>query len=97
MITAAVALWAVWLAGKPADARHPFGHSKAEYFSAVVEGVLIASAALIILHEAYGAYLNPRSLNAPIEGMVVNGFATVLNSAWSALLITIGRRWRPPQ
>ena len=96
VITAAVALWAVWLSGKPADAQHPFGHSKAEYFSAVLEGVLIVVAALVILHEAYGAYLNPRSLNAPIEGMAVNGFATVLNAAWSAFLVVMGRRWRSP-
>src|SRR5262245_7921946 len=48
VITAGVALWAIWLAGKPADIRHPFGHSKAEYFSAVLEGVLIIVAALVI-------------------------------------------------
>jgi cation diffusion facilitator family transporter len=96
LITAAVALWAVWLSGKPADAQHPFGHSKAEYFSAVLEGVLIVVAALVILHEAYGAFLNPRSLNAPIEGMLVNGLATVLNAAWSAFLIIFGKRWRSP-
>src|SRR4029077_18082075 len=96
VITASVALWAVWLSAKPADAQHPFGHSKAEYFSAVLEGVLIVVAALIILHEAYGAYLNPRSVRAPIEGMAVNGLATVLNSAWSAFLIIMGRRWRSP-
>lgn len=96
VITAAVALWAVWLSGKPADVRHPFGHSKAEYFSAVLEGVLIVVAALMILHEAYGAYFNPRSISAPIEGMAVNGFATVLNAAWSAFLVVMGRRWRSP-
>ena len=96
VITAAVALWAIWLSGKPADARHQSGHSKAEYFSAVLEGVLIVVAALVILHEAYGAYFNPRSLNAPIEGMAVNGLATVLNAAWSTFLIIMGRRWRSP-
>src|SRR3954466_14160484 len=37
----------------PADANHPFGHNKSEYFSAVLEGVLIVVAALAILREAY--------------------------------------------
>jgi len=96
LITGVVALWAVWLSGKPADAEHPFGHSKAEYFSAVLGGVLIVVAALMILHEAYGAYLNPRKIEAPIEGMAVNGLATSLNFAWSAFLIIMGRRWRSP-
>jgi cation diffusion facilitator family transporter len=96
VITAGVALWAVWLSGKPADAQHPFGHSKAEYLSAVLEGVLIVIAALVILHEAYGAFFNPRTINAPIKGMAVNGLATVLNAAWAAFLVTAGRRWRSP-
>jgi cation diffusion facilitator family transporter len=96
VITASVALWAVWLSGKPADAQHPFGHSKVEYFSAVLEGVLIVVAALLILHEAYGAYINPRQLNAPLSGMAVNGIATAINSAWSAFLIITGQRWRSP-
>ena len=96
VITAAIALWTVWLSSQPADAQHPFGHSKAEYFSAVLEGVLIVVAAVVILHEAYGAYLNPRTLNAPIKGMAVNGIATTLNAAWSAFLVTAGRRWRSP-
>lgn len=96
VITAAIALWTVWLGSKPADAQHPFGHSKAEYFSAVLEGVLIVIAAVVILHEAYGAYLNPRALNAPIKGMAVNGIATTLNAAWSTFLVTAGRRWRSP-
>jgi len=96
VVTGAVALWAIWLGGKPADARHPFGHSKAEYFSAVIEGVLIVVAALVILHEAYAAYFNPRRIDAPIEGMAVNALATVVNSAWAAFLIVMGRRWRSP-
>src|SRR5262245_11624789 len=96
VITAGVALWAIWLAGKPADIRHPFGHSKAEYFSAVLEGVLIIIAALVILHEAYDAYFNPQTLNAPIKGIAVNGIATAINAAWSVFSIAAGRRWRSP-
>jgi len=43
--TAIVALFAIHVSAKPADAGHPFGHSKVEYFSAVIEGVLIVVAA----------------------------------------------------
>src|SRR5260370_19171889 len=86
----------MWVGGKPADARHPFGHSKAEYFSAVIEGVLIVVAALVILHEAYAAYFNPRLIDAPIEGMAVNSPATVVNSPWAAFLIVMGIRCRSP-
>lgn len=47
--TAIAAFFAVRLSAKPPDANHPFGHHKAEYMSAVIEGVLIVVAALAIL------------------------------------------------
>src|SRR5258708_21851510 len=49
VVTAIVALLAIRLSAKPADEEHPYGHHKAEYFSAVVEGVLIVLAAVLIL------------------------------------------------
>jgi cation diffusion facilitator family transporter len=80
----------------PADANHPYGHSKAEYFSVVVEGVLIIVAAILIFHEAYGAFVEPRGLDAPVEGLLVNGIATILNGLWCVVLINIGRRRKSP-
>jgi divalent metal cation (Fe/Co/Zn/Cd) transporter len=66
--TAVVALLAVRWSAMPADAGHPYGHHKAEYLSAVVEGVLIIIAALTILREAYFGYLALKSLDAPWRG-----------------------------
>lgn len=96
VVTAGVALLAVRIAAKPADANHPFGHHKVEYFSAVIEGVMIVVAALLIVHEAYGNFFQPRPLAAPIEGLLVNGAASVLNGLWCWLLITRGKRLRSP-
>jgi cation diffusion facilitator family transporter len=83
---AVVAFAAVGLAARPADANHPYGHDKAEFFAAVIEGVLIVVAALVILHEAWGAYLRPAPLRAPLPGMVLNGVSTVLNLIWAEFL-----------
>ena len=58
LITALVALYAIHVSAQPADRRHQFGHHKAEYFSAVLEGVLIVVAALLIFHEAYDAFMH---------------------------------------
>lgn len=96
VLTAGVALAAVYVSAKPADANHPFGHAKAEYFSAVVEGVLVVLAALLIIREAYAAVLAPRDLDQPALGLVINGAATVLNASWAAYLIRRGRAWRSP-
>jgi cation diffusion facilitator family transporter len=96
LITAAVALYAVHVSAQPADRRHQFGHHKAEYFSAVIEGVLIVVAALLILHEAYDAFLRPRVLSEPARGLAINGVATAINAGWSYFLLTWGRRQRSP-
>ena len=68
VVTALAALMAVRLSAEPADKNHPYGHHKVEYFSAVLEGVLIIVAALAILREAYVGFLNPRALDAPATG-----------------------------
>ncbi len=94
--TAIAALVAIKIAARPADANHPYGHHKAEFFSAVLEGVMIIVAALLILHEAYKGLQSPSILDAPLQGLMVNGLASVLNGIWCWVLITRGRRLRSP-
>jgi cation diffusion facilitator family transporter len=94
--TAVAALLAVRLSAIPPDANHPYGHHKVEYFSAVVEGVLIVLAALAILRKAYFGYLDPQPIDSPARGLAVNGLASVINCAWCFLLFRFGRLWRSP-
>ncbi|MBD2747817.1 cation transporter [Microvirga sp. BT688] len=96
VVTAVAAFMAVRLSAAPADANHPYGHHKVEYFSAVLEGVLIIVAALAILREAYFGFLAPRVIDAPVHGLAVNAVASVINAAWSWALIHHGRRLRSP-
>ncbi|MFC0283787.1 cation diffusion facilitator family transporter [Camelimonas abortus] len=94
--TALAALVAVRIARRPADARHPYGHHKAEYFSAVMEGVMIVVAALLILHEAWRAWRAPRVIDAPAEGLALIAVATAINGVWSWVLVRRGRALRSP-
>jgi cation diffusion facilitator family transporter len=96
VVTAVVALLAVRWSATPADDEHPYGHHKAEYFSAVIEGVLIILAALSILREAYFGFLAPRILEAPWVGLAVNAAAGFINAGWSWLLMRRGRQLRSP-
>jgi len=96
VVTAVAAFMAVRLSAAPADANHPYGHHKVEYFSAVLEGVLIIVAALAILREAYFGLLSPRVIDAPMQGLAVNAVAGVINAVWSWALIRHGRRLRSP-
>lgn len=92
--TALAALAAIRFSAKPADANHPYGHYKAEYFSVVLEGVLIVIAALAIFREAWFAFQTPRMFDEPVRGLAINGFASAINAAWSFLLIRQGRARR---
>jgi len=94
--TALVALIAIRIASTPADAHHPYGHHKAEFFSAVLEGVMIIIAAGLIIEEAYKGFMNPHPLEAPLEGLLVNGLATAINGFWCWILIVQGRRHKSP-
>lgn len=94
--TALAVIVALRVARRPADSNHPYGHHKAEFFSAVLEGVLIVIAALFILREAWDGVLAPRAMDAPLPGMAINAVASLLNGVWAALLIRNGRRHRSP-
>jgi cation diffusion facilitator family transporter len=90
------ALAAVLYSQRPADANHPYGHAKAEYFSAVFTGALIVVAAVSILREAWFALLNPRAPDHPALGLAVSAVATGVNAAWAWVLIRRGRRLGSP-
>ncbi|MBS7810763.1 cation diffusion facilitator family transporter [Roseococcus pinisoli] len=93
---AGAALVAIRLSAMPADANHPYGHDKAEYFSAVLEGALILVAAFVILHEVWTAWLRPREPDLAPLGLVISMIATALNAAWCSVLFRHGRRLRSP-
>ncbi|HEY0184769.1 MAG TPA: cation diffusion facilitator family transporter [Rhodopila sp.] len=91
-----IALLALRFAARPADANHPYGHDKVEFFAAVIEGVLITVAALLIFDEAWQSWWRAPALDTPFRGLALNGAATVINAAWSSVLLTVGRRLRSP-
>ncbi len=89
-----VAMAALWVALRPADVNHPYGHDKAEFVAAVVEGVLIVVAAVSILQHAWKVWWHPHPLHAAALGVALNLGATALNSAWAAVLFRAARSGR---
>ncbi len=96
VIGAAAAFWAIRVSFQPADKDHQHGHHKAEYFSAVLEGVLIIVAALLIMSQVWDKLTNPTPLEQAWEGLAVNGAAAVLNALWAWVLIRNGRSSKSP-
>lgn len=96
-VAAAVAAFlAVRLAALPPDRNHPYGHHKAEYVSAVIEGALIIVAALAILSEAWAAFREPRPIDLTPLGVGANVVASAINGAWCLVLFRRGRALRSP-
>lgn len=93
-VAAVVGLWALKLSAKPADKNHNFGHSKAEYFSAQVEGSLILVAAVAIIYTSIDRLLNPQPLEQLGIGLLFSVAAALLNAAAGYALVRAGKRYR---
>lgn len=94
VIAAVVALWVLRVAATPADAEHPYGHHKAEYFSSGLEGALILAAAVGIVASAIPRLIHPVPLESVGVGLGVSTAASAINLAVGRLLIVRGRALR---
>lgn len=94
LVAAVVALIALRVAARPADDNHNFGHAKAEYFSAGVEGAMIFVAAAVILVAAVERLLHPRPLESLGAGVLISVVAAALNGAVALVLLRAGRQYR---
>ena len=92
LVAAVVALIALRVAAKPADKNHHFGHSKAEYFSSAIEGVMIFVAASVILVVGIQRLLNPQPLEQVGIGLAISVVAGIINGAVAIVLIRAGRQ-----
>nr|MBA3623576.1 cation transporter [Methylibium sp.] len=88
LASAGFALAMVTIAQRPADADHPSGHSKAEYFSSGFEGLLIVGAAVAIVWAATLRWMAPQPLQALGLGLALSLVSAALNGllAWRMLV-----------
>ena len=94
LASALFALAMVTIAARPADEDHPFGHTKAEYFSSAFEGLMIAAAAVAIAWAAIGRFLHPQPLEAVGVGLALSIVSSVLNGLLAAKMLAESRRHR---
>ncbi len=91
LAAALVALGSLAVAARPADEDHAFGHSKAEYFAAGIEGALIIVAAGAIGWSAVDRLFSPQALNEPVLGIAISTLASLVNLAVARILLAVGR------
>lgn len=91
VVASIVALFVIRFASQPADDEHPYGHGKAEYFSAAFEGGLIFFAALMIIGESVKALINHEPAQSLEIGLVIVGVAALLNLVLGLYLKQVGK------
>jgi cation diffusion facilitator family transporter len=94
IVAAVVALVALKAASRPGNQRHHFGLSKAEYFSALVEGLMILVAATLIMYTAIQRFMDPQPLEDLGIGLTISVLASVLNGSVAWILMRAGRKHR---
>ena len=92
LAAALLALFMLRLAASPPDEEHPYGFSKAEYFSAGIEGALIVLAAGGILFTAIPRLLQPEPLDAPLLGLGISAAASLINLGAAIVLLRAGKK-----
>jgi cation diffusion facilitator family transporter len=88
-----MALAMLTVAAIPPDENHPHGHSKAEYFSSVVEGTLILVAAVSIGVASIERFMTPKPLEQIGLGLAISVAASFVNLGVSILLMRVGKRY----
>jgi len=90
LLAAAIALFAVRSASKPADTEHPYGHGKIENLSGTIEALLIFVAAGWIIYEAVHKLIERSPVEMAGLGVAVMGFSAVVNYYVSRMLFRVG-------
>ena len=93
LVAAVVALFALRVSIQPPDTGHPYGHSKAEYFSAAVEGLMIFVAAAFIIYTAVERLIHPTMPERLGIGLAISVGASLINGGVSLVLLRNGRKY----
>ncbi len=93
LMGAMMALSMLIIAARPPDDDHTFGHSKAEYFSSIVEGILILGAAAVISYSAIDRIIHPRALEQMSVGLIVSTGASVVNFVVARIIMKAGKKY----
>ena len=91
LASAIMALVMLTIAARPPDESHVYGHSKAEYFASVTEGILILGASIGIISAAINRLLQPQEMEQLGLGLGVSVAASAINFTVARVLLRAGR------
>lgn len=92
VVAGGIGLFSLYVAAKPSDEEHPYGHGKAEFVSAAIEGTLIISAGALILYETARSLIEENVLVKLDSGLILVASTAVVNYIAGLVCLRVGRR-----
>ena len=92
VVAAFIGLYSLYVSAKPRDMDHPYGHGKAEFVSAAVEGTLIFSAGAIIIYSGVRNLFIAQTLQKIDLGIYLVGATAIINWVLGYFSLQQGRK-----
>ena len=92
VIAGLIGVYSLYVSAKPMDRDHPYGHGKAEFISAAVEGVLVAIAGLLMIYEAINNLRHPHEIKKLDYGIILVAVTAGINYFTGTICIKTGRK-----
>ena len=87
-----IGLYSLYVASKPRDVEHPYGHGKAEFVSAAAEGTLILASGILIIYETITNIIEKQTLHALDKGLLLVAITGSLNFIAGSVCIWMGKK-----
>lgn len=92
VVAGLIGVYSLYVSAKPKDQDHPYGHGKAEFLSAAVEGTLITIAGLIIIYEAINNFIHPHEIQSLDYGILLVAITGIINYVAGYFCIKTGNK-----
>lgn len=87
-----IGLYSLYIAAQPRDTNHPYGHGKAEFLSAAIEGTMIGIAGITILYKAILQLINPVAIEKIDLGIILIGLTAAINYGLGTFCVQKGKK-----
>lgn len=92
VVAGLIGIYSLYVSAKPKDTDHPYGHGKAEFLSAAIEGTLISVAGIIIVYEAINNLIHPHPIQSLDYGIWIVAATAVINYVTGSICISTGKK-----
>lgn len=92
VVAGLIGIYSLYVSAKPKDTDHPYGHGKAEFLSAAIEGTLISVAGIIIVYEAINNLIHPHPIQSLDYGIWIVGATAIINYVAGSICISTGKK-----